>query len=133
MMSDSLSSDSTSLRSDPGNTGNRKIQSRSMNCSRSASPSHVEGLLPACDPRPSETDTEAATSEAGMTKARELVTVARPEGNEFGLCTLGAQNQGATGEELEREVERYLNVKDTEPWEIILFQTLQGPVAGCRA
>ena len=59
--------------------------------------------------------------EVGWTKARELVKVARREG-EVRLCTLGAQSQGASKGRLRSEVERYLTGKETEPWEIIYFK-----------
>jgi hypothetical protein len=60
--------------------------------------------------------------EVGWTKARELVKVARREGNEFDCAPWVHKAKELPREEFKREVERYLTGKETEPWEIIYFK-----------
>jgi hypothetical protein len=60
--------------------------------------------------------------EVGWTKARELVKVARHEGNKFDCAPWVHKAQELPKEEFKREVERHLTGKDTEPWELIYFK-----------
>jgi len=60
--------------------------------------------------------------EMGWTKARELVKVARRDGEEFSLCTWVHKAKELPREEFKREVERHLTGKETEAWEIIYFK-----------
>jgi hypothetical protein len=60
--------------------------------------------------------------QVGWTKARELVKVARREGNEFDCAPWVHKARVLPREEFKREVERYLTGKETEPWEIIYFK-----------
>ena len=60
--------------------------------------------------------------EMGWTKARELVKVARREGEEFESAPWVHKAQVLPKEEFKREVERHLTGKETEAWEIIYFK-----------
>jgi len=60
--------------------------------------------------------------EVGWTKARELVKVARRDGQEFICAPWVHKAKELPREEFKREVERYLTGKETEPWEIIYFK-----------
>jgi hypothetical protein len=60
--------------------------------------------------------------EVGWTKARELVKVARREGNQFDCAPWVHKAQELPKEEFRREVERHLTGQDTEPWELIYFK-----------
>jgi hypothetical protein len=60
--------------------------------------------------------------EVGWTKARELVKVARRDGQEFICAPWVHKAKKLPREEFKREVERYLTGKETEPWEIIYFK-----------
>jgi hypothetical protein len=60
--------------------------------------------------------------EMGWTKARELVKVARRDGEEFSLCTRVHKAKELPREEFKREVERHLTGMETESWEIIYFK-----------
>ena len=58
----------------------------------------------------------------GWTKATELVKVARRDGEHFDCATWVHKAREMPKEEFQREVERHLTGKDTEPWEIIYFK-----------
>ncbi len=58
----------------------------------------------------------------GWTKARELVKVARAEGQRFECAPWVHKATTMPREEFKREVDRYLTGKDTEPWEILYFK-----------
>jgi hypothetical protein len=58
----------------------------------------------------------------GWTKARELVKVARREGERFDCAPWVHKASAMPREEFQREVERHLAGKETEPWEIIYFK-----------
>jgi hypothetical protein len=60
--------------------------------------------------------------EMGWTKARELVKIARRDGEEFASCTWVHKARELPREEFKREVERHLTGKETEAWEIIYFK-----------
>ena len=64
----------------------------------------------------------------GWTKARELVMVARRDGDKFASCTWVHKAKELPREEFTREVEKHLTGKETEVWEIIYFQALQEPI-----
>src|SRR5579863_6377641 len=64
--------------------------------------------------------------EVGWTKARELVKVARRDGQEFICAPWVHKAKELPREEFKREVERYLTGKETEPWEIIYFKLYKG-------
>ncbi len=58
----------------------------------------------------------------GWTKARELVKVARRDGPEFACAPWVHKAKALAREQFQREVERHLTGKETEPWEIIYFK-----------
>ena len=58
----------------------------------------------------------------GWTKARELVKVARREGQRFESAPWVHKARAMPREEFKREVDRYLTGKETEPWEILYFK-----------
>ena len=58
----------------------------------------------------------------GWTKARELVKVARRDGDKFASCTWVHKAKELPREEFTREVEKHLTGKETEVWEIIYFK-----------
>ena len=58
----------------------------------------------------------------GWTKARELVKVARREGQNFDCAPWVHKARELPREEFKREVERHLTGQETEPWEIIYFK-----------
>jgi hypothetical protein len=60
--------------------------------------------------------------EIGWTKARELVKVARRDGPEFACAPWVHKAKTLAREQFQREVERHLTGKETEPWEIIYFK-----------
>jgi hypothetical protein len=67
--------------------------------------------------------------EVGWTKARELVKVARRDGNDFDCAPWVHKAKELPKEEFKREVERYLTGKENEPWEIIYFKLYKGQLA----
>jgi hypothetical protein len=58
----------------------------------------------------------------GWTKARELVKVARREGQSFDCAPWVHKAKELPREEFQREVEKHLTGQETEPWEIIYFK-----------
>jgi len=58
----------------------------------------------------------------GWTKARELVKVARREGQNFDCAPWVHKARELPREEFKREVEKHLTGHETEPWEIIYFK-----------
>jgi hypothetical protein len=60
--------------------------------------------------------------EVGWTKARELVKVARREGNEFDCAPWVHKAKELPKEAFKREVERHLTGRESEPWDIIYFK-----------
>jgi hypothetical protein len=60
--------------------------------------------------------------EVGWSKAAELTKVARKDGDEFDCATWLHKAKELSKEEFQREVERHLTGRDTEPWEIIYFK-----------
>ncbi len=58
----------------------------------------------------------------GWTKARELVKVARRDGQRFESAPWVHKAGTMAREEFKREVDRYLTGKDTEPWEMLYFK-----------
>jgi hypothetical protein len=60
--------------------------------------------------------------EVGWTKARELVKVARREGNGFDCAPWVHKARELPREEFKREVERHLTGRETEPWELVYFK-----------
>ncbi|MGO9590052.1 MAG: hypothetical protein ACLP3K_08430 [Candidatus Acidiferrales bacterium] len=60
--------------------------------------------------------------EVGWSKAAEMAKVARKDGNEFDCATWLHKAKELPKEEFQREVERHLTGRDTEPWEIIYFK-----------
>jgi len=58
----------------------------------------------------------------GWTKAKELVKVARRDGEQFESAPWVHKASELPREEFKREVERYLTGKETEPWEILYFK-----------
>ena len=66
--------------------------------------------------------------EVGWTKARELVKVARREGNEFDCAPWVHKAKELPKEAFKREVERHLTGQETEPWEIIYFKLYKSQI-----
>jgi len=60
--------------------------------------------------------------EVGWSKAAEMAKVARKDGNEFDCATWLHKAKELPKEQFQREVERHLTGRDTEPWEIIYFK-----------
>ena len=60
--------------------------------------------------------------EVGWSKATEMVKVARKDGSEFDCATWLHKARELPKEAFQREVERHLTGRDTEPWEIIYFK-----------
>jgi hypothetical protein len=58
----------------------------------------------------------------GWTKARELVKVARREGQEFDCALRVHKASSMPREEFKQEVERHLTGQETEPHEILYFK-----------
>jgi hypothetical protein len=58
----------------------------------------------------------------GWTKARELVKVARKDGQSFDCAPWVHKAKELPRDEFKREVERHLTGQETEPWEIIYFK-----------
>ena len=58
----------------------------------------------------------------GWTKARELVKVARRDGQNFDCAPWVHKARELPREEFKREVEKHLTGQETEPWEIIYFK-----------
>jgi hypothetical protein len=58
----------------------------------------------------------------GWTKARELVRVARRDGQNFDCAPWVHKGNEMPREEFKREVERYVTGKDSEPWDLIYFK-----------
>ena len=63
--------------------------------------------------------------EMGWTKARELVKVARRDGDEFACAPWVHKAKELPKEEFIREVERHLTGKETEAWEILYFKVYE--------
>jgi hypothetical protein len=61
-------------------------------------------------------------------KAAELVKVARRDGEEFDSATWLHKALRLPKEEFKREVEKHLNGKETEPWEIIYFKVYKSQI-----
>ena len=60
--------------------------------------------------------------EIGWRKAAEMVKVARREGERFDCAPWVHKAKDLNREEFEREVERHLTGKESEPWEMIYFK-----------
>ena len=60
--------------------------------------------------------------EIGWRKAAEMVKVARRDGEQFDCAPWVHKAQDLNREEFEREVERHLTGKESEPWELIYFK-----------
>ncbi len=60
--------------------------------------------------------------EIGWTKARELVKVARRDGEKFACAPWVHKAKALPREQFQREVEQHLTGKETESWEIIYFK-----------
>jgi hypothetical protein len=66
--------------------------------------------------------TKTDLNSMGWTKARELVKVARREGQNFDCAPWVHKARELPREEFKREVEKHLTGQETEPWEIIYFK-----------
>jgi hypothetical protein len=60
--------------------------------------------------------------EIGWTKARELAKLARAEGQHFDCAPWVHKARILPREEFQQEVEKALNGRETEPWEILCFK-----------
>ncbi len=58
----------------------------------------------------------------GWTKARELVKVARAEGERFDCAPWVHKAAAMPREEFKREVDRFLTGKESDPWELLYFK-----------
>jgi hypothetical protein len=65
----------------------------------------------------------------GWTKARELVKVARREGQKFDCAPWVRKASAMHREEFKREVERHLTGQETEPWEMLYFKVYKSQLA----
>jgi hypothetical protein len=67
--------------------------------------------------------------EMGWTKARELVKVARKDGDEFVCAPWVHKVKALPKEQFKREVERHLTGKETEAWEILYFKVYKSQLS----
>jgi hypothetical protein len=68
-------------------------------------------------------------SEIGWRKAAEMVKVARREGENFDSAPWVHKARELPREEFEREVEKHLTGKESEPWELIYFKVYKSQLA----
>ena len=66
--------------------------------------------------------------QVGWTKGLELAKLARRDGQEFDCATWLHKAREMPKEEFKREVERELNEKETEPWEIVYFKLYKSQI-----
>ena len=66
--------------------------------------------------------------EVGWTKGLELAKLARRDGQEFDCATWLHKARELPKEDFKREVEKELNGKETEPWEIIYFKLYKNQI-----
>jgi hypothetical protein len=66
--------------------------------------------------------------EIGWRKAAEMVKVARRDGERFDCAPWVHRAKDLNREEFEREVEKHLTGKESEPWELIYFKVYKGQV-----
>jgi hypothetical protein len=64
----------------------------------------------------------------GWTKARELVKVARAEGQKFDCAPWVHKASAMPKEEFKREVDRFLTGKESEPWELLYFKLYKSQI-----
>jgi hypothetical protein len=67
--------------------------------------------------------------EIGWRKAAELVKVARRDGERFDCAPWVHKAKDLNRDEFEREVERHLTGKESEPWELIYFKMYKSQLA----
>jgi len=67
--------------------------------------------------------------EIGWRKAAEMVRVARREGASFDCAPWVHKAKDLNREEFEREVERHLTGKESEPWELMYFKVYKSQLA----
>src|ERR1700685_2243776 len=67
--------------------------------------------------------------EIGWRKAAEMVKVARRDGENFDCAPWVHKAKELPREEFEREVEKHLTGKESEPWELIYFKVYKGQLA----
>ena len=65
----------------------------------------------------------------GWTKARELVKVARAEGERFDCAPWVHKASAMSREDFKTEVDRFLTGKETEPWELLYFKVYKSQLA----
>ena len=68
--------------------------------------------------------------DVGWTKGIELAKLARRDGQAFDCATWSHKARQLPKEVFKQEVEKELTGRETEPWEIIYFQTVREPDAG---
>jgi len=66
--------------------------------------------------------------EIGWTKARELVKVARRDGEKFACAPWVHKAKALAREQFQQEVDRHLTGKETESWEIIYFKLYKSQI-----
>jgi hypothetical protein len=67
--------------------------------------------------------------EVGWAKATDLAKIARREGQRFDCATWLHKARQMPKAEFKREVERHLNGKETEPWEMLYFKVYKSQLA----
>ena len=67
--------------------------------------------------------------EIGWRKAAEMVKVARREGESFDCAPWVHKAKDLNREEFEREVERHLTGRESEPWELMYFKVYKSQLA----
>jgi hypothetical protein len=67
--------------------------------------------------------------EVGWTKATELAKIARREGQRFESAIWLHRARSMQTTEFQREVERHLTGKETEPWELLYFKVYKSQLA----
>jgi hypothetical protein len=65
----------------------------------------------------------------GWTKARELVRVARADGQRFDCAPWVHKARELPRDEFQRAVEQHLTGKDAEPWELLYFKVFKSQLA----
>jgi len=67
--------------------------------------------------------------EIGWTKGRELAKIARRDGQDFDCAPWVHKAKKLAKDEFEREVEKHLTGKESEPWELIYFKVYKSQLA----
>jgi hypothetical protein len=81
---------------------------------------------------PSRKDPDTTVQGIGWRKAAEIVKVGRRDGEQFDGTPWVHKAKNLNREEFEREVEKHLPGKESEPWELIYSKVYNGHYFGER-